>query len=99
MTEITENLIKQLEQLSTENHLPFEKRMIDTAVWFHRNKDRIPPENIKARMDFLEKTLDIYLEMMAMALDRMQMAEGRKGSTDLWLPNGMVDFDTGKRYG
>jgi len=96
---ITNELIKKLEQISTETSLPLEKRLIDTAVWFHNNKDRIPRENALNRLDFLEKTMDIFLEMIAMNVDRMRMAEGRKGGSSLWLPNGMMDTETGQRYG
>jgi hypothetical protein len=64
--------------------------MIDTAVWFHKNKDRIPREALDKRVDFLEKTVDIFLEMMAMSMDRIQKAEGRRKSDSLWLPNGMT---------
>jgi len=89
MTDITTQLIRRLEQLSTEGHLPLEKRLIETAVWFHRNKDRIPRENLGKRLDFLEKSLDIHIELVAMLVDRMQLSEGRPKSRNLWIPNGM----------
>ena len=89
MTEITEQLINKLEHLNNETRLPLEKRLIETAVWFHRNKDRIPRENLTKRLDFLEKTLDIFLEMTAMLVDRAQLVEGRSKSESLWLPRGM----------
>ena len=97
--EITDGLIKQLEALSTETRLPLEKRLVDTAVWFHKNKARIPRENLGARVDFIEKTFDIFIEMMALSVDRMQMMAGREKSANLWLPSGIVDKDTGQRYG
>jgi hypothetical protein len=99
MTDITQELIQKLEHLSTETRLPLEKRLIDTAVWYHKNKDRIPKEDLGKRLDFMEKTFDIFLEMIAMSVDRMQISEGRSKSENLWLPNGIVDMDTGKRYG
>ena len=99
MTDITEGLINQLEHLSTETRLPLEKRLVDTAVWYHKNKDRIPREDLGKRLDFMEKTFDIFLEMIAMSVDRTQMLEGRGRSENLWLPNGIVDTKTGKRYG
>lgn len=89
MTEITEQLINKLEHLNNETRLPLEKRLIETAVWFHRNKDRIPRENLVSRVDFLEKTLDIFLEMTAMLVERAQLVEGRSKSESLWLPRGM----------
>tara|TARA_R100001530_G_scaffold96937_2_gene67334 strand:+ start:540 stop:839 length:300 start_codon:yes stop_codon:yes gene_type:complete len=90
VSEITKELISRLEVMSTNTCLPLERRMIDTAVWFHKNKDRIPREALDKRVDFLEKTVDIFLEMMAMSMDRIQKAEGRRKSDSLWLPNGMT---------
>lgn len=99
MTEITDGLIKELEALSSNTYLPLEKRLIDTCVWYHKNKDRIPRNAVEKRMDFLEKTFDIFLELIAMSTDRVQQMEGRPKERTLWLPNGMIDKETGKRYG
>ena len=89
MPKITEQLINKLEHLNNETRLPLERRLIETAVWFHRNKDRIPRENLEKRIDFLEKTLDIFLEMTAMLVDRAQLVEGRTKSESLWIPRGI----------
>lgn len=89
MSEITEQLISRLEHLNNETRLPLEKRLIETAVWFHRNKDHIPRNDLRKRIDFLEKALDIFLEMTAMIVDRAQMNEGRAKSESLWLPKGV----------
>jgi len=89
MTEISKELINKLEHMSSESRLPLEKRLVDLAVWFHRNKDRIPREALDKRVDFLEKSLDIHLEMVAMLVNRMQLAEGRSKSSSLWLPKGI----------
>ena len=89
MPKITEQLINKLEHLNNETRLPLERRLIETAVWFHRNKDRIPRENLEKRIDFLEKTLDIFLEMTAMLVDRAQLVEGRAKSESLWIPRGI----------
>ncbi len=86
----TASLIRELEELQTRGYLPLEKRLVDTAVWFHKNKDRFPRENLPARVDFLEKTMDIFLEMMALSVSRLQEAEGRGKSEHLWLPAGMT---------
>lgn len=99
MTEITGELLAKLEQLSTETHMPLEKRLIDMAVWFHANRDRIPKENVKIRLDFLEKSFDIFLEMTAMLVERMQLAEGRRKSQSLWTPAGMSAKGDMTRFG
>ena len=89
MTEIRKELVNKLEHMSNETQLPLEGRLIDLAVWFHRNKDSIPREALDKRVDFLEKTLDIHLEMVAMLVNRMQLAEGRSKSSSLWVPKGI----------
>lgn len=88
MTSLTEQLINKLEKISSEAHLPLEQRLIDTAVWFHKNKKHLPKNDPEKRLEFIEKMLDIQLEMMAMLIDRMQKNEGRLKSGNLWLPNG-----------
>lgn len=97
--QLVESLIKELERITGDNMLPLERRLKDTAIWFYRNRDRIPQNNIPARQEFLEKVMNIQLELMAMVVDRVQMVEGSKASSDLWLPNGIMDMETGKRYG
>ncbi len=82
-------MIRRLEEIAARTELPYERRLVDTAVWFHKNKDLIPREALDKRVDFLEKTVDILLEMLAMNLERLQGTEGRAASSSLWLPNGM----------
>lgn len=84
--EITSQLINELEKMASNSMLPFERRLIDTAVWFHKNRDRLPREDLGKRVDFLEKTLDIVLELFALALDRQQRNEGRPKDNPLWMP-------------
>lgn len=100
-TEFTDQLIGQLERIKTDSLLPLERRLFDTAIWFHRNAPRIPEENLKARLDFVSKTLDIVLELIALTCERMQRTEtGRK--QNLWTPVGAVfEDDSGKvhRFG
>ena len=98
-TEMTEGLIRQLEAISSNTQLPLERRLIDTAVWYHRNKEHLPREDALKRLDFLEKTFDIFLEMVAMTVERTQLLEGRGRSESLWLPAGITDAETGRRYG
>ena len=97
MTEISKELMNKLEHMSNETRHPLEKRLVELAVWFHRNKDAIPREALSKRVDFLEKTLDIHLELVAMLVNRMQLAEGRSKNGSLWLPRGIkVTGDDGK---
>jgi hypothetical protein len=87
--EITEQLINELENTAGAGHLPLEQRLIDTAIWFHRNRHRIADQDIPRRMDFQEKVLDIFMELFALTVQRMQQVEGRSKSERLWLPTGM----------
>lgn len=98
MSEMTTQMLDQLNAMSTETAQPLEKRLIDMAVWFHKNKDRIPRNAVEKRCDFLEKSLDIHLELVALLVQRLELAEGRR-SSQLWLPNGIRDNETGMKYG
>lgn len=95
--EITAQLIDELEKISTANHLPLERRLIDTAIWFHRNRHYLNGVDVPRRLDFLEKTLDIFMEIFALTLQRLQQAEGRGKSENLWLPRGMTGM--GRSFG
>jgi hypothetical protein len=99
MAEITDELINKLEEITTQTHLPLERRLIDTAVWFHRNKDRIPRHEVTRRLDFIEKAFDCHVEMLIMLVERMQLNEGRRGSESLWMPRGgtFID-DSGEKF-
>jgi hypothetical protein len=92
-----ELLIKQLEEIAGRTDLPFERRLIDTAVWFHKNKDSIPRDDLTKRLDFMEKTFDIVIELMALSLDRVQQVE--RGSSQLFLPKGMSMKGNLKHFG
>ena len=84
---IQESLIKNLEAISKTTSLPLEKRLVDTVVWFYRNKETIAESNIKKRMEFLEKAMDIVLELLALQLERMHSVERRpKPNGDFWMP-------------
>lgn len=98
MSEFTD-LLKEIETISEQTHLPFERRLMDTAVWFHKSKERIPHDDVFKRLEFTEKTLDITLELFAMCLQRMQQVEGRPKSANLWLPSGMQARGDMTRYG
>ena len=97
MSEMTTELLDRLNAMSTETAQPLEKRLVDMAVWFHKNKDRIPRNNVEAKCDFLTKSLDIHLELMALLVQRIELAEGRRGSP-LWLPAGIKNNETGEVY-
>ena len=86
---MTNELLNDLEKLAAHNMLPLERRLCDTAIWFHRNKGCVPIEDLGKRLEFAEKTIDIMLELFALTLDRMQRLEGKGKSPNLYLPNGI----------
>lgn len=65
---------------------PLEQRLADTALWFHMNKDRIPPDNIKKRAEFMEIGFWCLLEINALLLERIR---SETGSKTLFLPSGL----------
>jgi hypothetical protein len=86
-----EVLIRELEYNATASgNRPLERRLADVAIWFHRNKNRIPLDNLAARQAFLQKGFETLLEVDALLLERLHEAEAaRKGRSSLWLPRGM----------
>lgn len=92
------DLLKEVDEISTRTHLPYERRLCDTAVWFIKNKDRVPKEDVHKRLEFLEKGFLCMLELFAMSLDRQQQVENRPGSS-LWLPNGLNARGDMTRFG
>lgn len=98
-TEITPQLIDALEEISLMTHLPLEQRLVDTALWYYRNRPRIAQENLPKRLEFAEKSLEIIIEMFALTVQRLQRAEGRPKSSSLWLPAGMEAKGDIRRFG
>jgi len=66
-----------------------ERRLADLTVWFYKNKDRIPRDNLASRHALLEKAFWTMLEVNALLLERILDMENRKGGSPLWLPKGM----------
>lgn len=95
---MSHGIIKELEEISSNEHRTLERRLIDTAVWFHKNKDRIPREALDKRCDFLEIALDILLELTALNIQRLREYEGHS-SENLWLPRGIMGTGDMTRFG
>lgn len=81
-----EAAVRELERIAQRVHLPLEKHLLDTAIWFHKNKGKIPTENLKERVAFLEKSLDIFLDLAALTMQRIQRVENRPKSPSLYIP-------------
>jgi hypothetical protein len=86
----TEALIQELHHNATvSGNRPLERRLADTAIWFHKNRSRIPMDNLAAKQRFLEKGFEILIEINALLLERVRELEGTRTSKNLWLPRGM----------
>lgn len=72
-----------------------ERRLADTAVWFYKNMEHIPLDNLAARQAFLQKAFWILLELQALVLERMRDDK----QTALWLPKGMELMGDVKKFG
>jgi hypothetical protein len=73
-----------------------ERRLADTAVWFHKNVDHIPRDNLASRQAFLEKGFWCMLEINVLLLQRLREERGAK---NLWLPKGITMNGDLKRFG
>ena len=65
--------IRRIEEAAVSH--PLEKLICDMAVWWFKNQPRIADENIPKRVAFLEKTLEMYMEALALTVSRLQHAE------------------------
>ena len=76
-----------------------ERRLADLTVWYYKNRDSIAPDNLAARERFLEKTIWILIEVMALQAERLHELEGRGRSKNLYLPRGVMVNGSVKEYG
>jgi hypothetical protein len=80
-------LCEELNQNATiSGQRELERRLADLAIWHYSQKNFISEGNIPKRMEFLEKSFWVQLEVIALLLERVH---GLEGSKSLWVPNGM----------
>lgn len=83
-----EVLIRELyENASISGQRPLERRLAELTLWYYKNKTRIPPNNLEAKVAFIEKAFWIGLEVMALSVERMHNLKGN--GSKLWIPNGI----------
>jgi len=79
---------------------PLERLLADFTVWHYQNKKRIAPENVLKRMEFLEKSLWIQIELLALLTERLhEMELAKRGMSSLWLPRDVGVSGDPKRFG
>lgn len=79
----------ELERSARDSSTSLEQRLSDTCKWFYQNRDRIPREDLIKRLEFIEKFIEIQIEIDAAIVERLQMSENRQKSERLWLPSGV----------
>ena len=93
------SLFSDIEKRCKDANRPLEQRLVDTCTWFYQNKDSIPKDNLGKRCEFMEKYIEISIELMASMVERLQMSENRQKSDRLWLPSGLNMSGDVKRFG
>jgi hypothetical protein len=64
--------------------------MADLAIWYYKNVNDIPRDNLAAKQAFFEKAFWCMLEVQALLLERNHELEAAKrGMSSLWLPKGL----------
>lgn len=75
----------------------FGRELQEWAVWYVKNKRRVPEENLRLRCDFQEKAIDGLFNLVALLAREVKPQINR--SDALWLPGGVsVDGDP-RRFG
>lgn len=64
-----------------------EDKLRNLTVWFFENYKRIPPENIRKRMDFQQKAIICLMEVVVAQAEDIQKMEQRSPRGKLWLPS------------
>ena len=64
-----------------------EEQITDWAVWYHKNADDLPENDLRKQINFLKKAIDGCLECLAIATKDIQVLEGRRRMDNkLWMP-------------
>lgn len=90
------HIIKELENRQKNSSHPLEKRLLETTLWYHKNLPNIPKDNLRMRLDFLEKYCDCMIENFAWMIERIQE---KNNPAKLWLPQGMAGGGDMTRFG
>lgn len=92
-------LLRELEHnANASGNQPMERRLADLTLWFYKNIDDIPRDNLAGRQAFLEKTLEISFEAMALMLERIHELEAKRGG-GLWMPKGVAVEGDLRKFG
>jgi hypothetical protein len=62
----------------------FEERLMEWGLWYHHNVRLLPDHDLRKQIDFLKRSVDGCLELLALAAKDIQQLEGTR--RQLWLP-------------
>lgn len=101
MSSAEESLVESLlHNANASEDRVLERRLADTALWFHKNMGSIPRDNLASRQAFLEKAFWIMIEIQALLVERNHELEAAKrGMSNLWLPRGVKIDGSVKEFG
>lgn len=90
-------LIEELQHNATVSQgRPLEQRLADLTLWYHHNKQAVPPSNLPVRLELAEKAFWISLEVSALLVERLHELESAGKSKHLWVPRSLSA--NGKEY-
>lgn len=78
---------------------PLERRLADLTLWYKRNRDRIPPDNLASRYALMDKALWISFEALALAVERIHELEGQRAGAHIWVPKGVAVNGDLRKFG
>ena len=72
-------------------------RFQEWTEWYYANVSRIPPEDLKKRLDFLQKMTEGLIELMALTISQRRTADAM---SKLYVPKGIMlhGDDGGTKY-
>ena len=76
----------------SDNLAELERKLCDFASWYYKQRNEYLPtvaENPLRHIEFLEKSVDIQTEVIALLVARIQKLETGRSSS-LFLPSGMI---------
>lgn len=95
-----DRLIAELEHnAAASGNKTMERRLADLVIWYYKNRQQIPPDNLAARNALNEKALWISLEMFALLAERIHDLEGTQAGSHLWTPSGVAVGGDLRRFG
>lgn len=82
-------LIDRLEQAAKNAHSPLEERVANTVVWWYKNRERIPADNLGKRLEFQGEMITVLLDIIGLMVER----QNQSGAPKLLRPRALALHD------